>query len=86
MEEEELKRLFESMRQENASNHAETRRHFDSSLERQESRFDALAEMVALLDAKVDRDQAETRHEFAETRSMIKLSYSALDQRLTSLE
>jgi hypothetical protein len=43
------------MRQENAAAHAETRRHFDVSVERLETRFDGLAETVLAINEKLDR-------------------------------
>ncbi len=64
----------------------ELKRHFDVLAEANDQKFDRILEAISLLDAKVDRHHAETRGEFGETRSMIKLSYTALDQRLTSLE
>ena len=67
-------------------NDEELKRHFDVVAEATDQKFDRILEAITLLDEKVDRHQAETRQEFAETRSMIKLSYTALDQRLTSLE
>jgi len=69
----ELKRFWEAMRQENAATHAETRRHFDVTVERLERRFDMLAEGVTSVDEKLDRRAAdlEERMErgFAETQA-----------------
>lgn len=72
MADDDLKRLFDEMRQENAAAHAETRRRFEENaaahvetrryfavaVERMDARFDALAETVGLLDEKLDRKTA----------------------------
>ncbi|HUP64045.1 MAG TPA: hypothetical protein VM557_02040 [Thermoanaerobaculia bacterium] len=55
MTDEELRRQFDSMRQDNASDHGETRRYFDVAVERMAARFNGLAESVALLDSKLER-------------------------------
>ncbi len=69
MTDEELKSLFDAMRQdtaamlqenaatrqENAAAHEETRRHFDVAAERLEKRFGLLAESVAHLDDELQR-------------------------------
>lgn len=96
-----LKQLLETIRQENAAAHAETRRHpdevaaetrrhFDAADARWEARFDALAKHLAAIDEKLDRKTAaleeRMNHGFAETQSMIKFSHHDLDRRLRSLE
>jgi hypothetical protein len=70
MTDDELKSLFDALRQENATGQAETRhdfhqtanqlseetrRHFEVFSERLEKRFDLLAESVRAIDEKVDR-------------------------------
>ena len=50
-----LKQLLEAMRQENASTHQETRRHFDVAVERIETRFDFLAEAVQHVSEELQR-------------------------------
>jgi uncharacterized coiled-coil protein SlyX len=62
------------------------KRHMDILAEAADRKIDRILEVLSLLDEKVDRHQTENRQEFAETRSMIKLSYTSLDQRLTTLE
>ena len=62
------------------------KRHMDILAEAADRKIDRILEAISLLDEKVDRHQTENRQEFAETRSMIKLSYTSLDQRLTTLE
>jgi hypothetical protein len=62
------------------------KRHMDILAEASERKLDRIFEVLSLLDEKVDRHQSESRMEFAETRSMIKLSYASLDQRLSTLE
>jgi len=73
MTDDELKRLFDTLRQENAAAHAESRRHFEVTAERLEKRFDLLAESVASVDEKLDRTTAglEERIErgFSETQA-----------------
>jgi septal ring factor EnvC (AmiA/AmiB activator) len=97
MTDDELKAMFEALRQENvatrqenAAAHVETRRHFDVTAERLESRIDLVAESVGLLDEKCERrftaiEQSIERNA-AETQSMIKFSHSELDRRLRSVE
>jgi len=62
------------------------KRHMDVLAEATDRKMDRILETLSLLDEKVDRHQTESRKEFAETRSMIKLSYTSLDQRLSNLE
>ena len=79
MTDEELRSLFE-----------ETRRHFDVVAERLEGRIESVAEAVAVLDEKLEREaadiQAEMRTGFADTQAMIKFSHAELDRRLRTLE
>lgn len=65
---------------------AESRRHLGVMVERLEARDELLAEGIASIDEKVDRLRGDMNAEFAETRSMIKLSYRELDRRITTLE
>jgi hypothetical protein len=62
------------------------KRHLDILAEAAGRKIDRVLEVLQLLDEKVDRHQGESRQEFSETRSMIKLSYSSLEQRLSTLE
>ena len=62
------------------------KRHMDVLAEATDRKMDRILETLSLLDEKVDRHQTESRKEFAETRSMIKQSYTSLDQRLSNLE
>jgi hypothetical protein len=57
-----------TLRGEMAAEHAETRRHFDITVERWETRFDLLAESVQLVDQKLDRNVVEIREEIKFTR------------------
>jgi len=61
----EIAEAVSTLRGEMAAEHAETRRHFDVTVERWESRFDLLAETVQIVDQKVDRQGAEIRQEIA---------------------
>jgi hypothetical protein len=65
---------------------AETRRYFDVVAESLRGDIRRVAEGVATVDAKHERFRTEVAHEFAETRAMIKLSYSELDRRLRAVE
>ncbi len=90
MTDEELRQLFEGIRQENAAAHEETRRLSNVTAEglRQEIRL--VGESVLQIDKKLDRTaqeiRAEMRQGFAETQAMIKFSYAELDRRVSSLE
>jgi chaperonin cofactor prefoldin len=86
----ELKRLFDSLREENAAMHAETRRHFEVTLERLETRFDTLAESVQHVGEKLDRTaavlEAKIEDTARETQAMIRFSHAELDRRMRTLE
>ncbi|HEX7705677.1 MAG TPA: hypothetical protein VF701_04375 [Thermoanaerobaculia bacterium] len=73
MTDDELKRLFDVMRQENAAAQEQTRRHFDAL--RTEIR--TVADAVAALGEKVERGSVDIREEmrrgFAETQAMFRL-------------
>jgi len=90
MTDEELRQLFEGIRQENAAAHEETRRLSNVTAEglRQEIRL--VGESVLQVDKKIDRTaeeiRAEMQHGFSETQAMIKFSYAELDRRVSSLE
>lgn len=85
-----LKHLLEAMRQENATAHEETRRHFDVAVERIETRFDFLAETVQHIGEELQRTRVsldgKIEQSAAETQAMIKFSHKELDRRVTSLE
>ena len=85
-----LKRLVEAMRQENAAARQETRRHFDVVLERIETRFDFLAETVQHVSEELQRTRVSLDEKIeqsaAETQAMTKFSHKELDRRVTSLE
>jgi uncharacterized protein YceH (UPF0502 family) len=90
MTDDELKQLFAEMRRENAAAQEETRRHFDVTAEGLRSEIRAVAEAVATLDERVERENADNREEagrgFAETQAMIKFSHAELDRRVRTLE
>lgn len=69
-----------AVRQENASAHVETRRHFDAAVEGIERRFDGLADAVALVGEKMDRNTVELQDRmergFADTQATIKFSHA----------
>ncbi len=75
-----LQRANASMREENVVAHAETRRHFDVSTEVVEHEVRLVAEAVAQLEEKVDREMDQLNHAiehgFADTQAMINFSYA----------
>ena len=83
MTDEDLKALFAAlqrenagMREENAAAHAETRRHFEVLTEGTRKDIQIVAESVAVLNEKLDREAGDIREEmrrgFTETQAMIK--------------
>jgi hypothetical protein len=90
MTDEDLRSLFDAMREENAVAHTETRRHFDVGNEATRHEIRVVAESVAQVNEKLDREAAEIRDEvssgFGETQAMIKFSYADLDRRVSLLE
>jgi hypothetical protein len=68
----------------------EVKRHFSIVAEGLSSEIRLVADAVAAVDQKLDREIATLRTEmneqFEETRAMIRLSYSELDRRLRTLE
>jgi predicted phage gp36 major capsid-like protein len=79
MTDDELKALF-----------AEQRRHAETLHEDVRQRFDMVAETITHLDQKIDRTSAELRTEIRreseETRALLRLSYTELERRLSTLE
>ncbi len=80
---------FAAVRQENAAEHAETRRHFDITIEHMDGRIDFLAEGVMAVDQKLDRrcDSLEEKVDsnFSETLALIRYSYAELERRFGSI-
>ncbi len=83
MTDDELKGLFESPRQRERHNATgegtaseQTRRHFGVAIDRMEKRIDQLAEAIANVDEKLDRDferlDDKIDRGFADTQAMIK--------------
>ena len=87
MTDDDLKGMFDALREENATAHTETRRdlhetadrlenRFDVSVERLEKRFDLLAESVQMISETVDRRIGSVEEAIArtaaETQAMIK--------------
>lgn len=62
---EKISNAVSTLRGEMVAEHAETRRHFDITVERWETRFDLLAESVQMVDQKLDRNVADIREEIA---------------------
>ncbi|HVT02575.1 MAG TPA: hypothetical protein VHL58_04265 [Thermoanaerobaculia bacterium] len=90
MTDEDLKSLLDAMREENAVAHTETRRHFDVGNEATRHEIRVVAESVAQVNEKLDREAADIRDEvrrgFAETQAMIKFSHDELHRRVRALE
>ncbi len=70
----------------NAQLLTEVKNHFDVVAESLESKIQLVAEGVLNINQKLDRLQVEMQGESQETRALIKLSYTELDRRLTTLE
>lgn len=64
----------------------ESRREFGILAEGLRSEIQQVAEGVILNGERLDRFQAETAREFAETRSMFRFSHAELERRLRTLE
>jgi len=68
----------------------EVKRHFSVVAEGLEHKIQQVAEGIANLNEKVDREMTalrqEMRTEFGEVKSMLKFSYTELDRRIRSLE
>lgn len=90
MPDDDMKRLLEAMQRENLAAHADTRRHFDIVSEGTRHEIRLVAESVAHVNEKVDREAGDIRDEmrrgFAETQAMIKFSHVELDRRIGKLE
>ena len=71
---------FKQVRAENAAAHIETRRHFDSTIDRLQSKFDLLGDGLKNIDEKLDREAADIRGEmrqgFADTHALIRFSHA----------
>lgn len=78
MDDEKFDRLFTEL--------AETRRHFDVVAEGFRSDVRQVAEGVESVISGLQRVRSEAKDEFTEMRSMIKVSYSELDRRLSTRE
>jgi hypothetical protein len=70
-----LKRLLDTMRQENSTAHEDTRRHFEVAMEATKHEVRLVAESVAHLNDELQREANAIRQEmsrgFAETQAMI---------------
>ena len=76
---------FKQVRAENAAAHIETRRHFDSTIDRLQSKFDLLGDGLKNIDEKLDREAADIRGEmrqgFADTHALIRFSHEQRPRR-----
>jgi type I site-specific restriction-modification system R (restriction) subunit len=88
-----LTEVATSLRQENVETRnrvdtvaADLRRHFDVTAEDFRHQVQLVAEGVDNVNERVDRLAHDMKHEFAESRAMVQISYSDLDRRLRSLE
>jgi hypothetical protein len=94
---EQLRHRFDGVTEQLTVANAETRDHFDAVAEQLRHRFDVVAEQlegkIALVaegvvgnNERIDRLAGDTKAEFAEVRSLIKLSYAELDRRIRALK
>lgn len=93
---EDARRQFAELRQELAELRQEVEanttglRHLGVLVEHLETKIQLLAETVALVDERLDREatdiRGEMRHGFTDTHALITFSYSTLDHRVTNLE
>lgn len=86
MTDDDLKRLFDSMRQENTAAHSDTRRHFEVLAEGTRKDIQLVAESVLRLSEKLARTDEKIERTAAETQAMIKFSHVEIDRRVRSLE
>lgn len=97
MTDDDLKALFAAlqrenadMRAENAAAHADTRRHFEVLTEGTRHEILVVAESVAAVNEKLDREAGDIRDEmrrgFTETQAMIKFSHADIDRCMRTLE
>jgi hypothetical protein len=86
MTDDDLKRLFDSMRHENAAAHSDTRRHFEVLAEGTRKDIQLVAESVVRLSEKLARTDDKIERTAAETQAMIKFSHVEIDRRVRSLE
>ena len=86
----EVREEIGTIRHENAQAHAETRRYFDIVTEATRHEIRLVAEAVALVDEKLEREATDIRQEmrtgFADTQAMIKFSHAELDRRVRTVE
>ncbi len=64
----------------------EIKRHFNVVAESLENKIRFIAEGVTTVEDKLERFRQEVKDEFNETKSMIKISFSELDRRITTIE
>lgn len=86
MTDDDLKRLFDTMRQESAAAHSETRRHFEVLTEGMRKDTQLVAESVLHLSERLSRTDEKIERTAAETQAMIKFSHVEIDRRMRSLE
>lgn len=86
MTDDDLKRFFESMSQENAAAHSDTRRHFEVLTEGTRKDIQIVAESVLHLNEKLARTDEKIERTAAETQAMLKFSHVEIDRRIRSLE
>jgi hypothetical protein len=78
--------MDEDVKQLILSSAAETRRHFEVVAEELKQHVQLALEGVVANSMKIDQLRAEMKEEFVELRSMIRISYTQLDRRLSTLE
>jgi hypothetical protein len=90
MTDDELKGLFDTMRQESTAAHVETRHFLALAEEGFRSQVQLIAEKVVGVAEELHRESAEIRQEmrtgFAETQAMIKFSHVAVEETLADVQ
>ncbi|HYO75408.1 MAG TPA: hypothetical protein VE010_03010 [Thermoanaerobaculia bacterium] len=86
----ELRAEINDLRQDGAADRQEIRGHFEALTELLETKIELVAEGVALVSERLEREatdiRAEMREGFEQTHSLIKYSHHELDRRVTVLE
>ncbi|HEX8254519.1 MAG TPA: hypothetical protein VF846_15350 [Thermoanaerobaculia bacterium] len=86
----ELRQEINDLRQEGAADRHEMRGHFEALTELLETKIELVAEGVALVNERLEREAADIRAEmrdgFEQTYSLIRYSHGELDRRVTVLE
>ncbi len=90
MSDDDLKAMFDALRQQSTAAHAETRRLFETTAESLRHEIQSVAEGVTGTREALSRETGSLREEVrrtaSETQAMIKFSLSELDRRMSAME